>query len=122
MAQTRPQRKCLFLPAAGSFHDVIWRPAADIYRTRTGWLAKFDLAGIDPQEIHVGVEGRCLCVHGVRRDWLIEEGCHYHAMEIVYSPFERRLEFPMNLDQATIETDYRAGMLLVRIQLEGERP
>ena len=67
MAQTRPQRKCLFLPAAGSFHDVIWRPAADIYRTRTGWLAKFDLAGIDPQEIHIGVEGRCLCVHGVRR-------------------------------------------------------
>src|SRR5437588_6465822 len=120
MAQTRPQRKCLFLPAAGSFHDVIWRPAADIYRTRTGWLAKFDLAGIDPQEIEVRIEGRTLSVQGMRRDWLIEEGCHYHSMEIVYSPFERRVEFPVQLDRATIQTDYQAGMLLVRIQLEEE--
>ena len=83
MAQTRPQRKCLFLPAAGSFHDVVWRPAADIYRTRTGWLAKFDLAGIDPQEIHVGVEGRCLCVHGVRRDLEIHYAVPEHVLEAI---------------------------------------
>jgi HSP20 family protein len=122
MWHKRSERKCLFLPAAGSFHDVIWQPAADIYRTHTGWLAKFDLAGINPQEIEVTIEGRQLTVQGVRRDWLIEEGCHYHAMEIAYTPFERRLEFPVSLERASIRTDYQAGMLLVRIQLEEERP
>jgi len=122
MRGTRPERRCFFLPAAGSFHDLLWRPAADIYRTRTGWLAKFDLAGIDPQEIHVAVQGPRLSVKGVRRDLLIEEGCHYHSLEIAYSPFERHLEFPVDLDRAQIETDYKAGMLLVRIQLPEERP
>jgi HSP20 family protein len=122
MWRRRSERKCLFLPAAGSFHDVLWKPAADIYRTPTGWLAKFDLAGIDPQEIQVSVQGRCLCVHGVRRDCLIEEGYHYHALEISYSPFERRLEFPEDLETSNIETEYQAGMLLVRIQRGRERP
>jgi HSP20 family protein len=122
MWQKRGSRKCLFLPAAGSFADVVWRPAADIYRTRQGWLAKFDLAGINPQEIEVNVDGPCLTVRGVRRDCLLEEGFQYHAMEIIYSPFERRLEFPVNLDRSSIETDYQEGMLLVRIQLEEERP
>ena len=117
----RGQRKFLFIPAAGSFHDVVWRPAADVYRTRSGWMAKFDLAGVRPQDIEVHVEGRVLCVRGVRRDLLIEEACHYHSLEISYSPFERCLEFPANLGNASIDTDYQAGMLVVRIYPEGER-
>jgi HSP20 family protein len=122
MRGIRPQRKCLFLPAAESFNDLVWRPAADIYRTHNGWLAKFDLAGINPQEIHVNVCGRRLSVQGARRDLLIEEGCCYHALEIAYSPFERHLEFPVDLERATIDTEYQAGMLLVRIGLPEEKP
>ena len=35
-----------------AFHrssEAYWRPAADIYRTRTGWLIKYDLAGVRPE-------------------------------------------------------------------------
>ena len=113
---------CLFRHAAASFHEVIWRPAVDVYRTRYGWLAKFDLPGVRPQDLDVTVEGRRLILRGVRRDWLLEEGCHYHSLEITYSPFERHLEFPTDLQQARLSTEYQAGMLLVRIQPEEERP
>jgi HSP20 family molecular chaperone IbpA len=37
-------------------------------------------------------------------------------MEIAYSHFERLLEFPEDLQDAVIATEYQAGMLLVDIQ------
>jgi HSP20 family protein len=110
------------LPAARSFAPVGWRPAVDVYRTRTGWLAKFDLAGVRPEDIQLHVEGTRLSVQGIRRDCEMEADCCYHRLEIAYSQFERQVEFPVSLDEAHITTEYQAGMLLVRIQTEGERP
>jgi len=118
----RSQPACLFLPAAAAFAEIGWRPAADVYRTRSGWLAKFDLAGVRPEDIRLQVQGRTLRVQGFRRDYTQEEDCCYHCLEIAYSQFERQIEFPMSLEQACITTEYQAGMLLVRIQTEGERP
>jgi len=39
-------------------------------------------------------------------------------MEISYSQFQRTIELPENLDHARITTEYRQGMLLVRIDKE----
>jgi len=36
-------------------------------------------------------------------------------MEIVYSEFERGFEFPVSIENARILTEFRNGMLLVRI-------
>jgi HSP20 family protein len=121
MRRRRTERACVFLPAAGHFRSVIWRPAVDVYRTRSGWLAKFDLAGIRLEDLQLCVQGNRLSVQGVRRDTSVEEGCHYHSLEISYSQFERQLEFPVDLSQAQISTEYLAGMLLVRIETEKER-
>jgi HSP20 family molecular chaperone IbpA len=109
----------VFLPAAGAYQSLVWQPAVDIYRTRTGWVAKFDLAGVRLEDIHLETHGPRLSLQGVRRDWLLQEGCHYHSLEIAYSPFERSIQFPADLTDATISTDYQAGMLLVRIEMEG---
>jgi len=110
-----------FSTAAGSFHEAYWQPAVDIYRMRGGWLVKFDLAGVRPEDIRVQVEEQHLSVQGVRRDWVIEEGYCYESMEIAYSSFARRIEFPVDLEKASITTEYQLGMLLVRIKTE-ERP
>ena len=118
----RSEPACLFLPAAAAFAAVGWQPAVDLYRTRSGWLAKFDLAGVQPEDIRIEVEGRRLRVQGMRRDFALEEDCCYHCLEIAYSAFERQVDFPTSLEQASITTEYQAGMLLVRIQTEEERP
>jgi len=106
------------MPTAGECQRVAWRPAADIYRTRRGWLVKFDLAGVRPQEIELVASGRQLTVRGLRRDCTLEEGCRYHSLEISYNRFERTLELPCPLDAAQITTDYRDGMLLVQLEME----
>jgi HSP20 family protein len=101
---------------------VSWQPAADVYRTATGWLVKFDLAGIRLEDIRLEASGQQLRLSGVRRDCRREAGCHYHSLEIAYSEFGRDIQFPTDLEHARITTEYEAGMLLVRIQSNGERP
>lgn len=108
----------LFAPAALNFGEPGWHPAADVYRTRGGWLVKFDLAGVRPEDLAVTVDGPRLTVRGVRKDCLSEEGCHCYLMEISYSQFERTITLPVDLADARVRADYRDGMLFVRIERE----
>ena len=106
----------LFLPAAESCRESPWRPAADVYRSQNGWIVKFELAGVRSDDIELTVQGNRLTLRGVRRDDCTAlEGCHYYQMEIAYSFFERSLALPCDLERANVTSEYRDGMLLVRI-------
>ena len=93
-----------------------WAPAADVYRTREGWLVKVDLAGVRPEEIEITVAGRVLVVAGCRRDTVLSETVAYHQLEITYSSFEKTLRFPCPVEGALVETDYRDGLLTIRLR------
>lgn len=97
------------------FHEAPWRPAADIYNCHDGWLVKFDLAGVRPEDVQISVNGRQLVVSGLRRDWMMESGSRFYSMEISYNCFRRAVELPCELNQARVATEYRDGMLLVRL-------
>ena len=108
----------LLAPPMNPVQEPCWRPPADIYRLRGGWLVKFDLAGVRPEDIRVSVSGRRLTVDGTRRDSQIDQGQQHYCMEISYSHFERSIELPGELVHARISTEYRDGMLLVRLSTE----
>jgi len=97
-----------------------WQPAVDIYRSRSGWLLKFDLAGVRVEDVEVLVEGCRVTVRGVRRDWVLEEGYWHYSMEIAYNRFERTVQLPCDLAHAHAHLDYRHGILVVRLEAEGE--
>jgi len=98
----------------------LWQPCADVYRTKDGWLVKFDLAGVAAGDVTVAVRGRRLTLAGVRRDSFVEEGsCHY-SMEISYNRFERSLLMPVNLEKAHVTVAAREGLLLVRLITQGK--
>jgi HSP20 family protein len=105
----------LLLSAAKGFQPVVWQPPADVYRTAHGWMIKFELAGVRPEEIKLTVSGQSLTLRGVRRDICMEEGQHSYSMEISYNEFERTIDFPCDLERVDVATDYRDGMLLVRL-------
>jgi HSP20 family protein len=93
----------------------LWNPAADVYRTRDGWIVKVDLAGICADDLTVKIFDAKLVVRGCRRDTVIAEGCSYHQMEITYSRFEKTIQFPRAIEGATVERDYRDGLLILRL-------
>jgi HSP20 family protein len=112
----------LFLPGAEACQDAPWRPNMDVYRTCDGWLVKFELAGVRAEDIDLQALGTRLLLRGMRRDGVLE-ACQkkgepspvQHRMEIAYSRFERGVELPVDLKRAEITTEYRDGLLLVRV-------
>jgi HSP20 family protein len=115
------QMPVVFAAASHIVTETYWRPFADIYRTRTGWLIKYDLAGVRPDDIEVAVQGSEITVSGLRRDWKLEEGCMHYSMEISYNRFERTVELPCEVEGAEIEMECREGILLVRLTCQGEQ-
>lgn len=113
--------RALMLPSADVSRAARWQPPVDIYRLSNGWLVKFDLAGVRPQDIEVTIAGQRLVVRGRRRDWVVERHlpCQAYSMEIAYSEFQRTVELPGNIEHMQVLTDYSDGMLLVQLQTEG---
>jgi HSP20 family protein len=94
----------------------MWCPAADIYRTRDGWIVKVDLAGVSADDLEITVEGATLHLAGCRRDTFYGEGVIYHQLEITYSRFEKMLMFPCSIEGATVLRDYRDGLLILHLR------
>jgi HSP20 family protein len=109
----------LFLPGVEACQEAPWHPNTDVYRTPDGWLVKFELAGVRPEDIDLKVLGNRMTLCGVRRD-STPPGSRFYRLEIPYSRFERSLELPCDLKATPITTEYRDGMLLVHVRTERE--
>ncbi|MDX2152411.1 MAG: Hsp20/alpha crystallin family protein [Bryobacteraceae bacterium] len=93
-----------------------WQPAVDIYRGKgEGWILKFDLAGVQPEDVAISVQGCRVQVTGIRKDWLVDEGATHYSMEISYSRFERAVDLPCELEGAAWNIEFRHGILIVRL-------
>lgn len=76
--------------SVGTLESARWRPAADVYRARDGWLLKLELAGVSAEDIRLAIRGSRLHVEGERRDWTIDDRHEHQSLEIRYSHFELR--------------------------------
>ena len=80
----------------------LWCPAADVYRSKDGWI--------------VMVDGDLLRISGSRRDATCGEGISHYQLEITYSRFEKMIRFPRSIEQASIDQDYRDGLLILQLR------
>ena len=93
----------------------LWCPAADVYRTADGWIVKVDLAGIEPTDIEITLDGDLLRISGSRRDGICGEGISHYQLEITYSRFEKMIQFPLSIEHALIERNYHHGLLILHL-------
>lgn len=112
MPERRRPRAVFLMPTPPG--EAEWRPPLDLYRTRDGWLLKFDVAGVRPEDVRIRVSEGAVAVRGLRRDLLLEEGCFHYAMEITYSQFERTVQLP-GVVAESYRAEFRDGYLLVRL-------
>ena len=94
----------------------LWNPAADVYRCDDGWIVKVDLAGVAVNDVEIILSDTYLTVRGCRRDTFFREGYTYQQMEITYSRFEKRVEFPCSIDTASLSQDYSDGFLIISMR------
>ena len=94
----------------------LWYPAADVYQTPDGWVVKVELAGVQPDDMEIKIEGDCLYIAGSRKDRSCVSGVSYQQMEITYSNFEKTLRFPVELKGATVEHIFENGLLIINLK------
>ena len=94
----------------------LWNPAADVYRSKDGWLVKVDLAGVCVDDLEIEIDQSSLRVRGCRRDTFFKEGFSYHQMEITYSRFEKSIQFPCSIEAASLRHDYLDGFLIINLR------
>jgi HSP20 family protein len=99
-----------------------YRPQVDCFRTDDppALTVIVELPGVDPTSVEVAVAGRALTVSGDRARPRVE-GAHYHAMEIEYGAFQRRIDLGADVDPTNVTATYDKGMLTVQLPLAPQR-
>lgn len=99
------------------FGNGLARPAAmpiDAYRTGDEFVVHFDLPGVNPSSIDVGVENNVLTVKA-QRTTVVDDNAQVVVGERPSGTFSRQLLLGDNLDTDHIEAGYDAGVLTLRI-------
>jgi HSP20 family protein len=88
-----------------------WMPSVDVKETKDALQLIAELAGIDPKDVEVTVEGGVLTLKGSRNFEKAVEGETYHRVERAYGTFERSFTLPTNVDPDRIQAIYKHGVL-----------
>ena len=101
-----------------------WRPPVNVYEDATTYWVVAELAGVEPEEINLQMEGRRLILSGQRsvpRPPAGRAGGRYaatvrlHVMEIDHGPFRRVIEMPEAVRDEQVEACLVGGFLWVKL-------
>ncbi|MCX6385251.1 MAG: Hsp20/alpha crystallin family protein [Solirubrobacterales bacterium] len=84
-------------------------------------VVKVDLAGIDPSELSLEVQGRELIIAGLRRPTESQEGRVYQQLEIEHGGFRRVIELGADVSGEDARATYEDGILRVELPLQAPR-
>lgn len=100
-------------PSYSPFSEEPWVPACDVFETDSSFMVVVELAGVDPKEVEVLVQGKKLLIRGERREIPFPPKKDYYLMEIHFGPFYREIVFEDAIDDARVRATYRNGFLII---------
>ncbi len=100
--------------------SVGWTPACDIYEDEEGVALRFELAGVDPQDVDVRFENSVLTVKGERKLEKEDKRENYHRVERSFGTFTRSFSLPGSVDAEKIKAETKNGVLTVTLPKKAE--
>ena len=99
-----------------------WSPSADISETKTEFLIKAELPGVDKSDIHVTINEGALTIGGEHKRHKEEDDEKFHHVENFYGKFLRTFTMPSNVDETKIQAECKNGVLNVHLPKSKEAP
>ena len=101
-----------------------FRPNVDCYRADgpPRLVVVADLAGVDPETVHIVAAERSLVIAGERRRPAPERPLSFQQMEIAYGPFQRRIALAEDVDHEAATATYVRGLLTVVLPVTEKPP
>jgi HSP20 family protein len=97
-------------------------PPVNVFGGKTGYVLRFEVPGLAPEDLSLEIQGRTLTVGGKRRIDEPSDGS-IHRRETWRGEFSRSLQLPEDADLTNAAAECRNGVLVVRVpQREEARP
>lgn len=93
------------------FSRTDWAPAVDIKETDEAFSIDAELPGMSKDDVKVTVQDGVLSIQGERRREEETGDRKHHRIERVYGSFIRRFTLPENVDENSIQANFRDGVL-----------
>jgi HSP20 family protein len=90
-----------------------WQPAVDVFETGDAVVVRAELAGVRGESLRVTVHGGRLLIRGERVPPRSTGPERHHRLEIAFGPFERRIDIPVDFEQAEVAASLEDGLLTV---------
>jgi HSP20 family protein len=91
-------------------------PRTDIENLPDKIIIKFDLAGVDKNNIKLMIDDKkILTIRGEKKEEKEEKGKEFVRKEIFYGSFEKSIQLPQNIDENRLDTKFENGILTVTI-------
>jgi HSP20 family protein len=112
-----------FPEQGGNILTASWVPATDVSEDANTIQIAMELAGVNPEDVRISLEGNVLTIRGEKRQEDEENNERVHRIERIYGMFERAFVLPNTADPDRIEARYENGVLTVGIpKTERARP
>lgn len=97
----------------------VWRPLADIQRTRDGLVLMLEMPGVAAEDVDITLERRVLTVRGRGRQ---PEPEGLRAVHREYAPgdYERAFTLSEDVDESGIEASMKDGVLTLKLPRAAE--
>jgi HSP20 family protein len=94
-----------------------FNPSCEITENKTHYLAKFDLPGINKDQIKIDLHDNVLTVSGERKEERKEDDKDNkrHVSEVFYGSFMRSFTLPVKVDPEKVDAKYDAGVLTIAV-------
>lgn len=97
-----------------------WNPSTDLSETKDALVAKIEVPGIEPKDIHVNLENGVLTIKGEKRQETEKKDEHFYRMERSYGSFVRSIRLPVMVDAAQVSATFKNGLLTITMPKSAE--
>lgn len=94
----------------------LWRPPVEVFETGDTLEVIAEIAGMNPDEIDIVLEGDVLTIQGERPDPCASSNRSYHIARIGYGPFGVEFRLPFQVEADAAEATYENGFLRVSLK------
>ncbi len=104
-----------FSPMIEEERSTSFTPKVEVNETNKGYFVRAELPGIKEEDIQLTLEDNCLILQGERKSEYKKEDKKNYRSEFSYGSFYRTIPFRVDVDDNSVEANYRDGILTVNL-------
>ena len=90
-----------------------WAPRMDVSETPEAFVARVEIPGIEPKDVHVLIEHDVLTVKGEKHEEMEQKAEKFLRLERGYGSFARSIKLAAPVDPTKVNATFKNGLLSI---------